>query len=187
MCTRTSSAGDAAGKRIGTVAVDRSSYTAPETGVSRSEAASIVANGASAAMTATSSHSQVCFLRAWTWLASPDTVFVLQSDRTVLELSCNDFLAACMEVPSVRSRRLLPPRTVIAAAPMRRSCTDAAATITSGNSSSSSSAYASDWWLLPLTSSGLPCAPSPDVLPLWGRESVLSGVFVPRPPPRLPQ
>jgi hypothetical protein len=134
-------------------------------------------------MTATSSHSQVCFLRAWTWLASPDTVFVLQSDRTVLELSCNDFLAACMEVPSVRSRRLLPPRTVIAAAPMRRSCTDAAATITSGNSSSSSSAYASDWWLLPLTSSGLPCAPSPDVLPLWGRESVLSGVFVPRPPP----
>ncbi|KPI87461.1 hypothetical protein ABL78_3450 [Leptomonas seymouri] len=160
VCTHPASTGEAAAQ-AGTVAVDRAFYTAPEMGVPPSPA-----------LSSTAAHSQVCFVRAWTWLASPDTLFVLQSDRTLLELSCNDLIAASMEVPSVRSRRLLPPRTMGARASPE---TGKDAT----HNRCSSCVQQGDWWLIPPTASGLPCASLPHVLPLWGRGSVLSGVFAP--------
>ena len=169
VCTRSAFTGDAAGSAA-TVAVDRAFFAAPEIGATLDSAAAVPSLSLSSS---SSSRGQVCFLRAWTWLASPDTFFVLQSDRTVLELSCNDLLAASMEVPAVRSRRLLPPRTVVASAELRNG---------SSSSSINDGGCVGDWWLIPPTANGLPYAETPDVLPLWGRGAVLSGVFAPRLP-----
>ncbi|KPA75137.1 hypothetical protein ABB37_08802 [Leptomonas pyrrhocoris] len=166
VCTRPAFVGEAAGP-AGTVAVDRVFYTAPEMGVPP---------GAASSPTTTSPHSHVYFVHAWTWLASPDTVFLLQSDRTLLELSCNDFIAASTAVPSVRSRRLLPPRTMVS-----RTLVDTRNDAT--QSTKSNNAQLGNWWLIPpTTAGGLPCVSCPPVLPLWGRGSVLSGVFAPRLP-----
>ncbi|KAG5482714.1 hypothetical protein CUR178_06751 [Leishmania enriettii] len=158
------------------IAVDRAFYAAPPASAATSSSAS--------------STPHVTFLRAWTWLGSPDSIFALQSDRVLVELSCNDFISASMDVPSVRSRRLLPPRAVTR--------------LTSGDSGEDAGGVAGleNWWLTPLSPpmarsgasataangvgvAGLSCVQWPDVLPLWGRSAVLSGVFVPRLPASL--
>ncbi|KAG5504601.1 hypothetical protein JIQ42_06439 [Leishmania sp. Namibia] len=158
------------------IAVDRAFYAAPPASAATSSSAL--------------STPHVTFLRAWTWLGSPDSIFALQSDRVLVELSCNDFISASMDVPSVRSRRPLPPRTVTR--------------LTSGDSGEDAGGVAGleNWWLTPLSPpmarsgasataadgvgvAGLSCVQWPDVLPLWGRSAVLSGVFVPRLPASL--
>lgn len=79
----------------------------------------------------------VTFLRAWTWLGSPDGLLALQSDRVPVWLSWNDLISASMDVPSVRSCRLLPPLTLTR-------LTSCRARVDVGGA-----AGAENWWLTP--------------------------------------
>ncbi|AYU77497.1 hypothetical protein LdCL_150013800 [Leishmania donovani] len=176
LCTRAvaATAGVSSADRGDVIAADRAFYTAPSMSAATSSSALPVPH--------------VTFLRAWTWLGSPDTLFALQSDRVLVELSCNDLISASMDVPSVRSRRLLPPRTVTR-------LTGCGAGVDVG-----SAAGAENCWLTPSSpakdrsggsataadgggAAGLSCVQWPDVLPLWGRSAILSGVFAPPLPP----
>ncbi|CAG9571446.1 hypothetical protein LMJF_15_0790 [Leishmania major strain Friedlin] len=159
--------------RCDVIAADRAFYTASSISEATSSSALSVPH--------------VTFLRTWTWLGSPDSLFALQSDRVLVELSCNNLISASTGVPSVRSRRLLPPRTV-----MR--LTSCGAGVDVGGA-----AGAENWWRTPSSpaedrssgsvtaadgggAAGLSCVQWPDVLPLWGRSATLSGVFALRLP-----
>ncbi|SYZ64216.1 hypothetical_protein (plasmid) [Leishmania braziliensis MHOM/BR/75/M2904] len=172
LCTRAAAttAGVSSADVGGIVATDRAFYTSPLTSAATSSPAVAA--------------SRVTFVRVWTWLGSPDTFFALQSDRVLVELSCNDFISASMKVLSVRSRRLLPPHTVT--------------WLASGSfvEDAGNSASVKNWRLTPSSpamnrvddcvtaadggrAAGLSCVQWPDVLPLWERSAILNGAFAP--------
>ncbi|KAG5509107.1 hypothetical protein JKF63_06116 [Porcisia hertigi] len=176
LCTRAvaATAGMSGAEANGVIAADRAFYAVPSSYGTTSSSTSTAPN--------------VTFLRAWTWLGSPDNFFVLQSNRVLVELSCNDLIAASMDVPSVRSRRLLPPRT------------DSQVTNGKVVEDASGTPGIENWWLIPSSPAvyrpggsitaagggggvaGLSCVQWPDVLPLWGRGALLNAVFAPRLP-----